>query len=105
MRCLAALLPVGEMVLPGLAMSAAREGGQCSPRSRRERDRAHRLARRDRALEVRPGLAAMTEDRFEPAEMMGNGSPIRAAATEAVEHHVPVGVRLEQGLEVDRAVA
>src|SRR6266850_6706923 len=105
MRCRAALLPVAEMLLPTPAMSAAREGSQRISRSRRERDRAYRLARPDRALELRPGLGAVTEGRFEPTEVMGDRTPIRAAATEAVEDHVPVGVGLELVFEGARAVA
>src|SRR5260370_36081838 len=105
MRCRAALLPVAEMLLPGRAGSAACERGQGSPRSRRERGRAHLIARLDRAPEMSPGFGTVTKGSREPPEMMGDGAPVRAAAAEAIEDHVPVGVRLEQVLQDKPTVA
>src|SRR5258707_761547 len=104
MRCRAALLPVAKILLAARVRSGAFERGQRIPRSWRECGRTHRRARLDRALEQGPGFGAVAEGRLQLSEVVRDRTPVRTAATEAVEHHVPVGVGLEQLCERPGAI-
>ena len=57
---------------------------------------AHRLGRVDGALEQCARAPRPAEHRLEASEVMRDRSPVGAAAAEAIEHDVPVAVRLEE---------
>ena len=113
MRCRAALLPVEKMSLPspGSAADGARSGRQRSTRAvSTSRDcaangpepiaSAASTARSNSARVLRPA-----QRRLEASDVMRDRSPVGATATEAVEHHVPVAIRLEQTDQWARPVA